>query len=35
VTTFRLMAEDTVDLLAEKMGIDEPCRTAEVPLPTA
>jgi glycerol-3-phosphate dehydrogenase len=35
VTTFRLMAQDTVDLLAEKMGIDEPCRTAEEPLPTA
>ncbi len=33
VTTFRLMAEDTVDVLAEKMGIDEPCRTAEEPLP--
>jgi glycerol-3-phosphate dehydrogenase len=35
VTTFRLMAKDTVDLLAGKMDIDEPCRTAEVPLPTA
>jgi len=35
VTTARLMAEDTVDLVAEKMGVDEPCRTAEVPLPTA
>jgi glycerol-3-phosphate dehydrogenase len=34
VTTFRQMAEDTVDLLAEKMGIDVPCRTAEEPLPT-
>jgi glycerol-3-phosphate dehydrogenase len=34
VTTFRLMAQDTVDLLAEKMGFDEPCRTAEEPLPT-
>lgn len=33
VTTFRLMAEDTVDLVCEKMGIDEPCRTAEEPLP--
>ncbi len=33
VTTFRLMAQDTVDLLTEKMGIDEPCRTAEKPLP--
>ena len=35
VTTGRLMAEDTVDLVAEKMGVDEPCRTAEEPLPTA
>jgi glycerol-3-phosphate dehydrogenase len=35
VTTSRLMAEDTVDLVAKKMGVDEPCRTAEVPLPTA
>ena len=34
VTTSRLMAEDTVDLLAEKMGFDEPCCTAEEPLPT-
>jgi glycerol-3-phosphate dehydrogenase len=33
VTTFRLMAEDTVDLLCEKMDVDEPCRTAEEPLP--
>jgi glycerol-3-phosphate dehydrogenase len=33
VTTFRLMAQEAVDLLAEKMGIDEPCRTAEKPLP--
>lgn len=35
VTTARLMAEDAVDLVCEKMGIDEPCRTAEEPLPTA
>ncbi len=33
VTTFRLMAEDTVDLVCEKMDVDEPCRTAEEPLP--
>jgi glycerol-3-phosphate dehydrogenase len=33
VTTFRLMAKDTVDLLVAKMGINEPCRTAEEPLP--
>ncbi len=35
VTTARLMAEDTVDLVAEKLGVDEPCRTAEVPIPAA
>ena len=35
VTTARVMAEDTVDLVAEKLGVAEPCRTAEVPLPTA
>jgi glycerol-3-phosphate dehydrogenase len=34
VTTFRLMAEDTVDLVCEKMGVDEPCRTHLEPLPT-
>ena len=34
VTTFRLMAQDTVDLVCEKMGIDEPCRTHLEPLPT-
>lgn len=33
VTTFRLMAEDTVDLVAKKMGVTEPCRTHLVPLP--
>jgi glycerol-3-phosphate dehydrogenase len=33
VTTFRLMAEDTVDLVAEKMGNTEPCRTHLEPLP--
>ncbi len=33
VTTFRLMAEDTVDLVCEKMGVDEPCRTHLEPLP--
>lgn len=35
VTTARLMAEDTVDVVAEKLGVDEPCRTAEVPIPAA
>ncbi|RLC66551.1 MAG: anaerobic glycerol-3-phosphate dehydrogenase subunit A, partial [Chloroflexi bacterium] len=33
VTTFRLMAEDTADLVCEKMGINEPCRTHLEPLP--
>ncbi len=33
VTTFRLMAKDTVDLVCKKMGIDEPCRTHLEPLP--
>jgi len=27
------MAEDTVDLVCEKMGVDEPCRTHLEPLP--
>lgn len=35
LTTGRMMAKETVDVVAEKMGVDEPCRTAEVPLPTA
>jgi glycerol-3-phosphate dehydrogenase len=33
VTTFRLMAQETVDLVCEKMGINEPCRTHLEPLP--
>jgi glycerol-3-phosphate dehydrogenase len=33
LTTCRMMAEQTVDVVAEKMGVDEPCRTAEEPLP--
>lgn len=35
LTTGRMMAEQTVDVVAEKMGVDEPCRTHEVPLLTA
>jgi len=35
LTTSRMMAEKTVDLLCAKMGVDAPCRTAEEPLPTA
>jgi glycerol-3-phosphate dehydrogenase len=35
LTTCRLMAQDTVDLVCAKMGIDAPCRTHLEPLPTA
>jgi glycerol-3-phosphate dehydrogenase len=35
VTTARLMAEKTVNLVCAKMGIDAPCRTHLEPLPTA
>lgn len=31
-TTFRLMAEKTVDLVAARLGVNKPCRTAEEPL---
>jgi len=31
--TFRLMAEDTVDVLCAELGIDRACRTAHEPLP--
>lgn len=31
--TYRLMAQDATDMVCEKLGIDRPCRTAEVPLP--
>ncbi|MFW5949877.1 MAG: anaerobic glycerol-3-phosphate dehydrogenase subunit GlpA [archaeon] len=33
LTTYRLMAEQVVDHLAEKFGVTEPCRTADEPLP--
>jgi glycerol-3-phosphate dehydrogenase len=33
LTTFRLMAERTGDLVAARLGNTEPCRTASVPLP--
>jgi glycerol-3-phosphate dehydrogenase len=33
LTTFRLMAEKTTDLVCGKMGIDAPCVTASQPLP--
>ncbi len=32
VTTYRLMAEKTADLAAEKLAISTPCSTADVPL---
>lgn len=31
-TTFRLMAEKTVDLVARQLGVNAPCRTAREPL---
>jgi glycerol-3-phosphate dehydrogenase len=33
LTTCRMMAEQTVDVVCEKMGIDERCRTAEEAMP--
>ncbi len=33
LTTFRLMAEKTADLVAARLGNSAPCRTAEEPLP--
>lgn len=33
LTTYRLMAEDTADVVAKKLGLTAPCRTAEEPLP--
>jgi glycerol-3-phosphate dehydrogenase len=33
LTTGRMMAERTVDLVCKKMGVDEPCRTHEEPVP--
>jgi glycerol-3-phosphate dehydrogenase len=35
LTTSRMMAEKTVDLLCAKMGVNAPCRTHLEPLPTA
>ncbi len=32
-TTFRMMAEKTVDRACEHLGVDRPCRTAETPVP--
>ena len=33
LTTYRLMARDTVDAVAASLGVDVPCRTADEPLP--
>jgi glycerol-3-phosphate dehydrogenase len=33
LTTYRLMAEQTVDVVASKLGVDTPCATAHEPLP--
>lgn len=35
LTTFRLMAEKTGDLVARRLGNSQPCRTATTPLPSA
>jgi glycerol-3-phosphate dehydrogenase len=35
LTSYRLMAEETADLVADRLGVDEPCRTATEPLPGA
>ncbi|MTJ84047.1 MAG: anaerobic glycerol-3-phosphate dehydrogenase subunit A [Telmatospirillum sp.] len=32
LTTYRMMAEVTANLVAAKLGVDAPCRTADVPL---
>jgi glycerol-3-phosphate dehydrogenase len=33
LAAYRLMAEDAANQLASALGVDEPCRTAELPLP--
>ncbi len=33
-TTYRLMAEETVDLVCKKLGIERPCQTATTELPS-
>ncbi|MBF0101047.1 MAG: anaerobic glycerol-3-phosphate dehydrogenase subunit A [Desulfobacterales bacterium] len=35
LTTFRLMAEKTSDMVCKKLNIKAPCKTKEVPLPTS
>jgi glycerol-3-phosphate dehydrogenase len=34
LTTFRLMAEKTADLVCSRLGVTEPCRTKTEPLPS-
>ena len=34
LTTYRLMAEKTADLVCRRLGVSEPCRTRTEPLPT-
>jgi glycerol-3-phosphate dehydrogenase len=34
LTTYRLMAERTADLVCQRLGIAQPCRTREEPLPS-
>lgn len=31
--TYRLMAEEATDLVCSKLGVNRPCKTAEIPLP--
>ena len=33
LTTARLMARAAADLVVEKLGLDQPCRTDSVPIP--
>jgi glycerol-3-phosphate dehydrogenase len=35
LTTYRLMAEHTADVVCRRLGVDAPCRTAGEPLPEA
>jgi len=35
LTTFRLMAEKTADMICQRLGNTQPCRTAEQPLPAS
>ncbi|UCF91681.1 MAG: anaerobic glycerol-3-phosphate dehydrogenase subunit A [Desulfobacterales bacterium] len=35
LTTFRLMAEKTADLVCHRLGVAEPCKTGTEPLPTS